>query len=108
MMTLSILIWTNSKKLNKWGILHTFCFCSIAFLAIASHFKAMTTDPGGVPPDAQPLTDTLDDKDTLNGMKEPSILPRRPRRQCRRCNVFKPDRAHHCSICKRCVVKMDQ
>lgn len=29
---------------------------------------------------------------------------------CRRCKekgVFKPPRAHHCSICNRCVVKMD-
>jgi len=29
------------------------------------------------------------------------------RRLCRRCNSFKPQRAHHCSICKRCIVKMD-
>ncbi|GAA5863523.1 hypothetical protein JCM8547_007274 [Rhodosporidiobolus lusitaniae] len=28
-------------------------------------------------------------------------------RFCRKCNVFKPDRAHHCSSCKRCVLKMD-
>ena len=33
-----------------------------------------------------------------------------PIKQCRRCKeggVFKPPRAHHCSICNRCVVKMD-
>eukprot|EP00667_Euglena_gracilis_P018872 EG_transcript_20115 len=28
-------------------------------------------------------------------------------RFCRKCNVFKPDRAHHCSDCNRCVLKMD-
>lgn len=26
---------------------------------------------------------------------------------CRRCNAFKPRRAHHCSVCKRCIIKMD-
>lgn len=26
---------------------------------------------------------------------------------CRRCQAFKPPRAHHCSICKRCIIKMD-
>lgn len=28
-------------------------------------------------------------------------------RTCRRCRQFKPGRAHHCSICDRCVLKMD-
>jgi palmitoyltransferase len=36
--------------------------------------------------------------------------PKKPaHRTCRRCGPtsFKPSRAHHCSICNRCVVKMD-
>eukprot|EP01083_Nonionella_stella_P030335 83183_1 len=28
-------------------------------------------------------------------------------RYCNECNCYKPWRAHHCSICKRCVLKMD-
>ncbi|GAA5876495.1 hypothetical protein JCM3774_003793 [Rhodotorula dairenensis] len=28
-------------------------------------------------------------------------------RFCRKCNAPKPDRAHHCSACRRCVLKMD-
>jgi len=28
-------------------------------------------------------------------------------RFCRKCRVYKPDRAHHCSDCNRCVLKMD-
>ncbi|XP_026332264.1 palmitoyltransferase ZDHHC15 isoform X3 [Hyposmocoma kahamanoa] len=28
-------------------------------------------------------------------------------RYCNRCVLVKPDRAHHCSICARCVLKMD-
>ncbi|GAA5875042.1 hypothetical protein JCM16303_004992 [Sporobolomyces ruberrimus] len=28
-------------------------------------------------------------------------------RFCRKCNILKPDRAHHCSTCQRCVMKMD-
>ncbi|CAB3233359.1 unnamed protein product [Arctia plantaginis] len=28
-------------------------------------------------------------------------------RYCNRCVLVKPDRAHHCSICGRCVMKMD-
>lgn len=28
-------------------------------------------------------------------------------RYCKKCQCKKPDRAHHCSTCKRCVLKMD-
>lgn len=28
-------------------------------------------------------------------------------RFCRKCRAVKPDRAHHCSTCRRCVLKMD-
>lgn len=28
-------------------------------------------------------------------------------RFCKKCNTRKPDRAHHCSSCRRCVLKMD-
>jgi len=30
-----------------------------------------------------------------------------PIRKCRKCNAYKPDRAHHCAWCGRCVLKMD-
>ncbi|RKP38014.1 DHHC palmitoyltransferase-domain-containing protein [Dimargaris cristalligena] len=29
------------------------------------------------------------------------------KRYCRKCNMPKPDRAHHCSVCQVCVLKMD-
>lgn len=29
------------------------------------------------------------------------------RRFCERCNTYKPDRCHHCSVCDRCILKMD-
>lgn len=50
---------------------------------------AMISNPGAVPPEAKPLD------------------PEQGSRQCRVCHSFKPPRAHHCSICNRCVVKMD-
>ena len=29
------------------------------------------------------------------------------RRYCLMCNIFKPERCHHCSSCNRCVLNMD-
>eukprot|EP00297_Palpitomonas_bilix_P012418 CAMPEP_0113911418 /NCGR_PEP_ID=MMETSP0780_2-20120614/28199_1 /TAXON_ID=652834 /ORGANISM="Palpitomonas bilix" /LENGTH=311 /DNA_ID=CAMNT_0000907941 /DNA_START=300 /DNA_END=1233 /DNA_ORIENTATION=- /assembly_acc=CAM_ASM_000599 len=35
-------------------------------------------------------------------------IPRGPLpRFCKKCKVFKPNRAHHCSMCGECVLKMD-
>ncbi|XP_062855855.1 palmitoyltransferase ZDHHC2 [Trichomycterus rosablanca] len=28
-------------------------------------------------------------------------------RYCDRCNLVKPDRCHHCSVCDKCILKMD-
>jgi len=42
-----------------------------------------------------------------NHNKNNNALPPRGRRMCRRCQAFKPPRAHHCSICNRCIIKMD-
>lgn len=28
-------------------------------------------------------------------------------RFCEKCNLIKPDRSHHCSMCKSCILKMD-
>jgi hypothetical protein len=107
------------RYLNFWGKFHSFFFVLVAILAVASHFKAMTTDPGSVPPDAEPVPmhDPLQlnsagagsHVDDQNILTEPLTKPKRsgPKRICRRCNSYKPDRAHHCSICKRCIIKMD-
>lgn len=40
--------------------------------------------------------------------EEPEDGPRMPdRRYCSKCSSLRPQRAHHCSICGVCVMKMD-
>lgn len=29
------------------------------------------------------------------------------RRRCKRCMTYKPDRCHHCRVCKACILRMD-
>lgn len=73
----------------------TLCIVVIEFLGIFSqwsHLQCMFTDPGSVPSDAIPLA---------NATEEEKI------NMCVKCDHFKPIRAHHCSECNRCIVKMD-
>lgn len=70
-----------------------------------NYLKAICTDPG-----CPPWYEGFEEQELENGKEkdtdpcEPAIkkLPK-----CKKCNRQKPPRAHHCSICKRCVLKMD-
>jgi hypothetical protein len=97
------------RSMTLAGHFHRLAFTATAVLAIAAHFKAMTTDPGAVPPDAVPLEETLqllEQSEPQNSEIAPT--PRKGKKLCRRCRTFKPKRAHHCSVCRRCIIKMDR
>jgi len=97
-------------------------FSTTAILAMTAHFKAMTTNPGAVPPDAIPLEESILYNNNNNrgaggdglGPDHELMTPLRSQPQprgkklCRRCKTFKPKRAHHCSVCGRCIIKMDR
>ncbi|CDR97055.1 DHHC zinc finger domain containing protein, putative [Babesia bigemina] len=72
---------------------------------LLNYILCATVDPGRVP-------------ETLDWCMYPGSEKRAPptvcettksgdRRSCKWCSVYKPDRAHHCSTCGRCVLKMD-
>ncbi|KAK2745428.1 palmitoyltransferase for Vac8p [Myotisia sp. PD_48] len=105
---------------NKWGsTFGTILGLLFYILMNTSYTFAVFTDPGS------PLA-------TRSRNRSPNFSSSRPRheyshlpttedreysaltvnssgrsRYCRKCQCPKPDRAHHCSTCKRCVLKMD-
>ncbi|KAE8150683.1 DHHC palmitoyltransferase-domain-containing protein [Aspergillus avenaceus] len=93
---------------NSWIGLPTSILGVFLYICLnASYSVAVFTDPGS------PLS--------THGRHEYSALPvtEMPEytsytvsstgesRFCKKCQAPKPDRAHHCSTCKRCVLKMD-
>lgn len=98
--------WMSSKIdevrfLSLTGHFHRVTFIVIAAFACLAHFKAMTTDPGAVPPDASPLE--LQEKAAADEEGSELIISQKQkgRRLCRRCKAFKPQRAHHCRLVQR-------
>ena len=83
-----LLGWYSDHPVQGW--LHFFVFNLCASLALASHARAMLSNPGACPTSSRPT--------------QPSGW----NRTCSKCNNHKPERAHHCSICGRCVLKMDR
>ncbi|XP_045829632.1 probable protein S-acyltransferase 16 [Trifolium pratense] len=83
------------------GIANAVVFTAIASMCIFSYRTAISTDPGRVP-----STYTPDIEDNQTPMHE---IKRKggDLRYCQKCSHYKPPRAHHCRVCKRCVLRMD-
>ncbi|OMO80873.1 Zinc finger, DHHC-type, palmitoyltransferase [Corchorus olitorius] len=102
------------------AVLVLFSFHFVLVMIIWSYSSVVLTDPGGVPPNWRPLRDEeKGDADPLvssghgspevgsNHLGVPGDSPDRGIPFCWKCNQFRPPRAHHCSVCKRCILKMD-
>eukprot|EP00198_Chlamydomonas_reinhardtii_P005259 XP_001694595.1 predicted protein [Chlamydomonas reinhardtii] len=80
-------------------------------MCVWSYLAAVTADPGRVPQGWHPFADEQQARAELERMSYSNYYfdrrdPRRPR-FCKRCQAWKPERAHHCSVTGRCVLKMD-
>jgi len=64
------------------------CYC---------YYKACKTDPGRPPKEWVPDTEMASMMDDYE----------RTSRYCNKCCSHKPPRTHHCSLCNRCVLRMD-
>ncbi|XVF10758.1 hypothetical protein REPUB_Repub07fG0210400 [Reevesia pubescens] len=97
-----------------------FLFHFLLVMVLWSYSSVVLTNPGGVPPNWRPLRDEeKGDADPLVGSgygssefgSNQSVVHGDSKNQdirfCQKCNQFKPPRSHHCSICKRCILKMD-
>ncbi|GLT93236.1 hypothetical protein SLE2022_110370 [Rubroshorea leprosula] len=83
--------------------LNAIIFTFLAFLCLFSFSVCVLTDPGHVPasyvPDVEDAaTSNQKLKKDANGVQL---------RLCDKCSTYKPPRAHHCRVCRRCVLRMD-
>ncbi|EDW64749.1 palmitoyltransferase ZDHHC3 isoform X1 [Drosophila virilis] len=97
----------TTMPLSIWAPFHVVLFNTIVFLLGMSHLKAVFSDPGIVPLPANRL-DFSDLHTTNNGTKQISGNGHGSEwTVCTRCETYRPPRAHHCRICKRCIRRMD-
>ena len=90
---------------SLWGAFHVVAFNTIVLLLIMSHLKAVCSDPGVVPL----LQSRMDFSDIHTDNPETKIEcdERDSWTVCTRCETYRPPKACHCRICKRCVRRMD-
>uniref|UniRef100_A0A1B0DC24 Palmitoyltransferase n=1 Tax=Phlebotomus papatasi TaxID=29031 RepID=A0A1B0DC24_PHLPP len=98
-----VIKWIILQSLQNsfWAPIHVILFNTIVFLLAMSHLRAVFSDPGTVPL-PQSRLDFSDIHTTEKGEMEKEEWT-----VCTRCETFRPPRAHHCRICKRCIKRYD-
>jgi len=74
-------------------------FNLLVTLMVVAHLRAVLSDPGMVPVANLPVD--LSDQD-FNEKKGPNEWT-----LCVKCETYRPPRAHHCRVCRRCIRRMD-
>ncbi|KAF8195473.1 DHHC palmitoyltransferase-domain-containing protein [Pholiota molesta] len=108
---LYILVDFHLQTLHQPAIFmaHLFISYTLTFLAFSSLIVCLARDPGPANPPPSRL-EGADGEGEEIGLTE-ALMPDRdfssPDRWCRKCWAPRSERTHHCSICNRCVLKMD-
>lgn len=83
------------------GLLNAIIFTGLTAMSVLCYTLAIIKDPGQVPSSYEA---DLEDSDTsMHEVKRKGG----DLRYCQKCGHYKPPRAHHCRVCKRCVLRMD-
>ncbi|GCB69402.1 hypothetical protein scyTo_0001049, partial [Scyliorhinus torazame] len=103
-------VFTVQNGFEKAAYLVVFHLFFVMF--VWTYCKAIFTEPSQ--PSRKKILDIMElelqDMQVLShsfGGTDPCFLLSSAIRYCDRCQVIKPDRCHHCSICDTCVLKMD-
>ncbi|KAH7667922.1 Protein S-acyltransferase protein [Dioscorea alata] len=81
------------------GFLNAVLFSLLTMMTILTYIMAIMSDPGTVP---LRYRDLENPDIPLHEVKKNGEL-----RFCMKCSCYRPPRAHHCSICDKCILKMD-
>ncbi|KAK7115485.1 hypothetical protein V1264_001342 [Littorina saxatilis] len=82
---------------SPYNFFNAIVYNFFSFMALSSHLRAMLTDPGAVP-----KGNATRDNILKMGLRDGEVVFK-----CPKCVSIKPERAHHCSVCQRCIRKMD-
>jgi len=107
--------WTPDH-MDAWTCIHCVLAIWLSTMVTFHYYKAVTTDAGSPPVYVEQQHDVVVDMPAvfehasisasssplMTSSTGPSTL-----RVCAKCKRIKPARAHHCSMCHRCILRFD-
>jgi len=88
-------------------LIHLLVSYALSFLAFCSLIVCLCRDPGPVST-PEDIDEHIHAETSLTeALLEPADDFNSPAKWCKKCWAPKPERTHHCSVCRRCVLKMD-
>mmetsp|Transcript_27293 Transcript_27293/g.77481 ORF Transcript_27293/g.77481 Transcript_27293/m.77481 type:complete len:388 (-) Transcript_27293:112-1275(-) len=98
------------EEMRQRGFIELGAFLYLTLLFGISYVRSILTDPGSIP-DEDPLWQYGGAARSVDIDLVPMALQEMKRtgerRHCKWCGKYKPDRCHHCRVCKCCILKMD-
>ncbi|CAO3563206.1 unnamed protein product [Mortierella alpina] len=88
---------------NANYLLHWLWSCYLVWGVAANYYYAIVTPPGSVLDGISTEDEGSTFNDILLEMESFTEFPP----LCKRCHLPKPERAHHCSVCMKCILKYD-
>lgn len=114
---MAVILLPNAQPYPVYTSINLIIFNMLSFLAFSSHMRTMFSDPVSTTrlknksvkinycffyQGAVPKGNATKEMIQHLGFKEGQVFFK-----CPKCCSIKPERAHHCSVCQRCIRKMD-
>jgi hypothetical protein len=91
------------------GMIELVIFLYLTTLLLICYLRSILAHPGEIP-DGDPQWEYLPQDGQASDWMPMSLQEMKKtgeRRHCKWCGKYKPDRCHHCRVCKACILKMD-
>merc|ERR1719446_1797349 len=82
----------------------------ITFMLAVCYVRSILEHPGEIPSGDPMWTydhEGIKEPAQLQGINLQELKKSGDRRHCKWCGKYKPDRCHHCRVCRTCILKMD-
>lgn len=99
-------LWQQPETLRQ-GVMKAVVFNIVTIMLITCYAKCILTHPGTIPDKEDAGVGADWDYVPPTGLSIQETKRSGDRRHCKWCAKYKPDRCHHCRVCRTCILRMD-